>query len=98
MMAPADASNKEPPQSPPAEATSYPKPLKSSGTLNKFDWEDVTPVIGREFPKVNLVDDILHAANSDELLRDLAIDSAFALSKYCVAAEPDRSSQFHSAA
>lgn len=50
------------------------KPLKLSGVLKSFESFDVTPVIGREFPKANLVD-WLSAENSDELLRDLAITS-----------------------
>lgn len=98
-MVPAAVSNTETLPSRSGKTKSYPKPLKSSGALAKFKWEDVTPVLGREFPTVNLVDDILHAANSDELVRDLAIDSALApeVSKCCVAADPDRSSQFRSA-
>ncbi|KAI5924398.1 taurine dioxygenase family protein [Camillea tinctor] len=55
------------------KGNSYPKPLKLSGALDKFTYEEVTPVIGREFPTTNIVDDLLHAENSDELLRDLAI-------------------------
>lgn len=50
------------------------QPLKLSGALKTFESFDVTPVIGREFPKANLVD-WLDAENSDELLRDLAITS-----------------------
>lgn len=50
------------------------KPLNSSGALEGQEYFDVTPVIGREFPKANLVD-WLDAPNSDELLRDLAITS-----------------------
>lgn len=53
----------------------YPAPLKPSGVLEGFEHEDVTPLIGREFPKVNIVDDLLNAANADELLRDVAITS-----------------------
>ncbi len=54
----------------------YPtKPLKQSGILDKFESEDVTPVIGREFPEVNIVDDLLNAPDADGLLRDLAITS-----------------------
>ena len=49
-------------------------PLKVSGALDGQEHFDVTPVIGREFPKANLVD-WLDAPNSDELLRDLAITS-----------------------
>lgn len=50
------------------------EPLKASGVLEGQEHFDVTPVIGREFPKANLVD-WLNAPNSDELLRDLAITS-----------------------
>jgi hypothetical protein len=50
------------------------QPLKLSGTLDQYESFDVTPVIGREFPKARLVD-WLNAPNSDELLRELAITS-----------------------
>jgi hypothetical protein len=53
----------------------YPKPLKVSGALERFTYEDTTPVIGREFLNVNIVDDLLNSANADQLLRDLAITS-----------------------
>lgn len=82
-MAPAAVSNTESIPSHSGKTKSLPKPLKSSGALARFDWEDVTPVIGREFPTINLVDDILQAANSDELLRDLAIESGFTLNMLC---------------
>lgn len=52
-----------------------PQRLKLSGALNDYEAFDVTPVIGREFPKANLVD-WLSADNADELIRDLAITSA----------------------
>lgn len=55
----------------------YPQSLKQSGSLDKFESEDVTPVIGREFPSANIVDDFLNSADSDTLLRDLAITSKF---------------------
>ncbi|KKY33980.1 putative taurine dioxygenase family protein [Diaporthe ampelina] len=58
---------------PPADKKSFPEPLKLSGVLDKFTTEDTTPVIGREFVNVNIVDDLLKAPNSDELLRDVAI-------------------------
>lgn len=57
------------------ETKSHPQPLKLSGALNHFSYEDTTPVIGREFHNVNIVDDLLNASNADELLRDLAINS-----------------------
>ncbi|KIY01569.1 uncharacterized protein Z520_03121 [Fonsecaea multimorphosa CBS 102226] len=50
------------------------KPLKQSGLLNeKFESEDLTPIIGREFPQVNIVDDLMKSDDADALLRDLAI-------------------------
>ncbi|KAI8656226.1 hypothetical protein LRP88_12553 [Fusarium phalaenopsidis] len=55
------------------ETSQHPKPLSLSGALDRFESEELTPVIGREYPSVNLVDDILNASNSDELVRDLAI-------------------------
>lgn len=50
------------------------KPLELSSVLDQYESFDVTPVIGREFPKANLVE-WLEAPNSDELIRDLAITS-----------------------
>lgn len=44
-------------------------PLKYSGTLDDYDHFDVTAIIGREFPGLQL-SQILH---DDEKLRDLAI-------------------------
>lgn len=55
--------------------TQYPKPLKPSGVLEKFSYDDSTPAIGREFNNVNIVDDIINAQNADELIRDLGITS-----------------------
>lgn len=52
--------------------------LTSTGSLDKLVWDDVTPVIGREFSDTNIVDDILNQPNADQLLRDLAITSMFA--------------------
>jgi hypothetical protein len=49
-------------------------PLKQTGVLDQYESFDVTPVIGREFPKANLVE-WLNAENSDALIRDLAITS-----------------------
>lgn len=58
-----------------AKTKSYPAPLSFSGALDQFQYEDTTPVIGREFLDVNIVNDLLNADNSDERLRDLAITS-----------------------
>jgi hypothetical protein len=58
-----------------SDLAQYPAPLKLSGALDKFSFEDTTPVIGREFLNVNIVDDLLNAPNADDLVRDLAITS-----------------------
>ena len=44
-------------------------PLKYSGSLDKYERFDVTPTIGREFPKLQL-SEIL---SDDKKIRDLAI-------------------------
>jgi hypothetical protein len=51
-------------------------PLTKSGALDAaFPFEEITPVIGREYPTAKIVEDLLGAPNSDELLRDVAITS-----------------------
>lgn len=53
-------------------------PLKKVGVLDdKFQFEETTPVVGREYPELDLVNDVLNASNADELIRDLAITSTF---------------------
>ena len=50
--------------------------LKKSGALDAaFGFEEITPVIGREYPTANIVDDLLNASDADDMLRDLAITS-----------------------
>lgn len=51
------------------------KPVRSVGALEQFDYEDLTPAIGREFRNVNIVDDLMNAENSEDRLRDLALMS-----------------------
>lgn len=66
-----------PPPSKGSDITKHrnPEPLKKSGVLEAaFDFEDVTPTIGREIT-AQIVEDILNAPNADDLLRDLAITS-----------------------
>ncbi|KAK4503110.1 hypothetical protein PRZ48_006537 [Zasmidium cellare] len=46
-------------------------PLKPTGVLDHYEHFDLTPVIGREFPNVDLVE-WLKAPNADELLTELA--------------------------
>ncbi|KAF5024540.1 hypothetical protein F66182_3303 [Fusarium sp. NRRL 66182] len=56
-----------------AETKRFPEPLLLTGALDRFKYEESTPVIGREYQDVNLVNDIINAPNADELIRDLAI-------------------------
>ncbi|KAL2133488.1 hypothetical protein VTI74DRAFT_2253 [Chaetomium olivicolor] len=56
----------------PERYENHKEPLKLSGALDHLEHFDVTPVIGREYINVDLVE-LLRAPNSDELLRDLAI-------------------------
>ncbi|KAI1452660.1 taurine catabolism dioxygenase [Annulohypoxylon moriforme] len=55
------------------DTTHHCSPLTPRGALDKFTYEDTTPSIGREFLNVNIVNDLINASNSDELIRDLAI-------------------------
>ena len=48
--------------------------LSLSGALVNYESFDITPVIGKEFPKANVVE-WMKDPKSDELLRDLAITS-----------------------
>lgn len=57
------------------------KPLKVKGVLEQFKYFDVTPILGREFQDVNLLQ-WLRAPNSDDLIRDLAITSKSRPSTY----------------
>ena len=49
-----------------------PAPLKSHGTLDKYDSFNSTPVIGTEFRDLQL-SELLDSVDKDALLRDLAI-------------------------
>ncbi|KAG8708155.1 hypothetical protein FRC09_001413, partial [Ceratobasidium sp. 395] len=52
--------------------TGSPVPIRSSGSLEKYNKLDLTPVIGSEFKGVQLVE-LLKAENSNTLIRDLAV-------------------------
>jgi hypothetical protein len=54
----------------------FKEPLELSGILDKYESFEITPVLGKEFPKANVVD-WMKDPNSDELLRDLAITGEF---------------------
>src|ERR1700738_4857785 len=49
------------------------EPLKSSGSLDQFAHEDLTPSTGTEFASSTQLSQLLKAHNADELIRDLAI-------------------------
>jgi len=51
------------------QSASFPEPLQYSGSLDNYESFDVTAVIGREFPKVQLSE----LLKDDEKVRDLAI-------------------------
>lgn len=55
------------------------KPLVYSGSLDKFNHADITPVIGREFTGVQVVD-FLEA--DQQLIKDLAITSKAGVNRY----------------
>jgi hypothetical protein len=57
------------------------QPIIPAGALDSFRFEDTTPVIGREFLEVNIVNDILDAPDgkAEERLRDLAYTSELLL-------------------
>ncbi len=48
--------------------------VKSTGILDQYEYFEVTPIIGREYPHANLVT-WFKAPNSDDLLRELALIS-----------------------
>ena len=60
-----------------SEIKGYPSPLQKSGVLDsKFQFGEVTLVIGREYASVNIVDDILNAADTDEPVLQELVDRA----------------------
>ena len=52
------------------------EPLKYCGSLDKFEYSDLTTIIGREFSRAQLTD-WMRADDADVLLRDLAITSTY---------------------
>lgn len=56
----------------PTLCPSCPTPLKYSGSLDHLDYFEITPIIGREYPTVQ-VTDVLNAPNAEDQIRDLAI-------------------------
>lgn len=49
-------------------------PLQTTGALKDLESVEISPSIGREYPKADLAE-LLRAPNSDELIRDLAVTS-----------------------
>ncbi|CAO2658856.1 Nn.00g065790.m01.CDS01 [Neocucurbitaria sp. VM-36] len=56
----------------PTSCSSCPTPLVYSGSLDHFPFFEITPIIGREYPTLN-VTKILQSDNAEEQIRDLAI-------------------------
>jgi hypothetical protein len=52
------------------------QPLEYSGSLDSFSHLDLTPVIGREYTGLQVVD-ILSSSECDRLIRDLAVTSRY---------------------
>ena len=50
----------------------YPQPMRQSGSLDKFEKFELTPILGTEFRQVDLTE-WLTSPDSDRLLQDLAI-------------------------
>jgi hypothetical protein len=48
------------------------RPIQDSGSLNGFPYSDLTPVIGREYPELQITD-ILKSGNSDRIIQDFAV-------------------------
>jgi alpha-ketoglutarate-dependent taurine dioxygenase len=48
------------------------EPLKPSGYLDKYEYFEVTPCIGREYTNLS-IRDLLYARDSDELIREFAV-------------------------
>lgn len=73
------------------KATRTRQTLNPSSALDAYRHFDITPVIGREFPHVQLTS-LLDAFNSDELLRDLTITSKLSVSLFGKSASPEHGS------
>lgn len=50
------------------------EPLEYTGLLDSYKHRDLTPVIGREYQGLQIVD-LLKAENSRDLIRDVAVTS-----------------------
>lgn len=51
-------------------------PLKYTGSLDKYESAEMTTIIGRQYPNLQL-SSLLKAENADVLLRDLAITGKY---------------------
>jgi hypothetical protein len=47
-------------------------PVKYSGTLDSYEFFEVTPCTGREYAKLS-IRDVLNAPNSDDMIRDFSV-------------------------
>jgi hypothetical protein len=49
------------------------EPLKYSGSLDQFPYEDLTPSIGTEFSSATQLSQLLQSDDADKFIKDLAI-------------------------
>ena len=56
----------------------FKEPLKLSGALDGVEFSEITPVLGREYPKAKIAE-WMNAPNADELIKDLAITGEFGI-------------------
>ncbi|KAF2732384.1 taurine catabolism dioxygenase [Polyplosphaeria fusca] len=56
----------------PTSCASCPEPIKYSGSLDSYEYFEITPIIGREYPKVR-VTEVLNAPNAEQQIRDFAV-------------------------
>lgn len=61
--------------------TSITEPLINSGSLDSYEQNDATPIIGREILGLQ-IKDILNSSNAKEQIRDLAITGKYELCSF----------------
>jgi len=62
------------------------EPLKYGGSLDKFEYTEVTPAVGRKYHDVQ-IRDLLKAENSSEVLKDMAYTSEHQINRLFQKAE-----------
>lgn len=60
------------------------EPLVYSGSLDSYTSRELTPVIGREYEGLQVVD-LLNASDRDRLIKDLAVTGEYSLGPFTIA-------------